>query len=240
MGFKLITICKKYSKFVEAISMFFILVSWGLDWGGSKKWEQYTQTLHNSLSSIQSAYLASDILNTIKIEAAVTRFTNKKSPDTVIRFLGDYADSWKSPDVRYVWFQRFSNELSTINSRLIILKSFNEKQALHIDQDIQMVESNILDIQTELFSKLNINSLDGKIFLKPDFDLMTGREAGVIDGKLSPINKKLLELINKSVTDLTVRKSAYSNMYRFIFIVGSILLIIVKLIDWYCTSLKGT
>lgn len=230
----------KYSKLFESIAMLLILLSWGLEWNGIKNLEQKTNSLHASLESIQEVYISSDISSTIKLEAAVTRYITKIPTDNVIRFLGDYAKSWQSPDVRHEWFKRFSNEMNTIQARLTVLKSINKSHSPKLKNVILDIEAKIVDIQKELFNKLDIQALDGKVFFKPEISQMSGREAGMLDEKLKPINSELLRLINITIKNMHDKQIVYSEIFRLLFIIGSIMLILTKLFDWIISFKKDS
>ena len=229
---------ENYSKLVEAIAMLLILISWGLEWNGLKRLEHNTMTLHSSLDSIQRAYLSFGLSTTVRMEAAVNRYILEQHSDTDIKFLGDYAKSWESPDVRHEWFKRFSNELSTIQSRLMVLKSISKRSSLNIKNKINIIEAKTTSIQKELASKLNIDALDGKVLIKPDLNLMSGREAGLLDNKLNPINDEILKLVNETIENMQNRQNLYSNIFRNIFLIGSFLLITTKFFDWYNSHRK--
>ena len=67
----------------------------------------------------------------------------------------------------------------------------------------------------------------------PDVNLMRGRDAGAIDQRLTQIHGSLTASINETVSALKSSGDRRSFVYRIIFIVGAILLLVCKVVEWW-------
>jgi hypothetical protein len=210
--------------------MICILSAWTLEWRSVREWADADSKLRASINSLQDAWSFANVSAVIQLEAAVTRSiqnrdTNPEGP------LGNYALAWESPEVRHKWALRTANTIGLVNSLLSILQETGQQYNLALNERLNSLSSEFHTIQKELSTKYSADSLARGIPV-PDPILLRGRDAGTIDGRLSKLHQELLPALNTTVSELRDRASQRSLIYRLVFILGSILLVVGKFTDW--------
>lgn len=218
----------KHLKLIEAVGLLLAFTAWTLDWSAVQTWNSDISNLRASIDSIQFAYATNDNSRVVQLEAAVTRATQSNSGVTTDA-LSNYTAAWKSAEVRSKWLSRALNDLMLVENLSRTLKTA-DKELIHKYTRLKVrdIETKLSEIKSRLAA-----SLPPDLTNVPSPDLLRGRDAGAIDSDVRELHAELGGVINEALTVLNRTKGSREQVYRFIFALGALLIVVAKLIEWW-------
>jgi hypothetical protein len=212
-------------KFWEAVALALVLGAGIVSWVYVQDTANAKSNLRNSLRSVQDAFTVSDTKNAIRLEAAVTRASMGR--DLPVGTLDNYAYAWNSPEVRDAWLKRTENEVRNLANILFVIRGAEERHRLNEHT------TNLAEQVAELRSELGriVEALGGEAGAEGALSF-TGSDAGDWGDKIGPIYSALVALMNETTHRLAEKATTRAWIYQGIFILGSTLLVGVRIMEW--------
>jgi len=221
---------KKNWKLLEAAGLLLILSAWVVDLHNVGRHTNALVDFRKSIESVQNVHtqVGRDVL--IRFEAAISRIWPKKrgaqqyDPEA-------YKAAWKSPEVRWLWLRTVLNEMHHLTDIMRTVRIYQDLYDLPPLRSSDRAERAIKAALDDLRSALRHKTMPTSAFV-PDPSIVTSADAVNISRKVSHLFRKTTPSINDTSDALADRKSLWSNVYFWIFAIGSGLLVFGKGCDW--------
>jgi hypothetical protein len=217
---------RKWFVLVEALGLALLLAAWALDWRNVQSLSGASGRVQDSMNSVQNAFLAVNLRDTVQLEAAVTRACSGHG--LVDRPYGNYALAWASPEVRQAWVRRTSSELQNMRNLLLVLQTTQVKYSLPSTAQSAVERVSAL---AYTFSEIQ-GALEAQ---RAEADTPSPSELGepeLREGILAA-HGEIVGLMNSVTEDLANAVSRRSFPYQVVFMIGSALVVLARLGDWY-------
>lgn len=215
---------------LETIAIIVAFVAWFLQWGLSEKMNHATEDFKRLIKEANNVHtqISRDI--SIKNEAAMTRalLNNDSLPDDIS---AKSLYTWQSPEVRYCWLKEFNNDCDEIVHIVEIVLNTEEQYNLKSNPYSISIEKELDRFRKNVQSDFEINRAFADIPI-PDPNKIPPEKAFRYSSQVSDILYKMEEPINYTIDALNKKKSLNSNIYRVVFGISFISLILSKIIDW--------
>jgi hypothetical protein len=226
---------RRHFRLLEAVGMATVLICWALDWSSVQYWDSAKKEFKDNLQSVQYAYAESHRSADTRLESAITRALNRHSPEGLFadqeRLDKIYDSAWESNEVRQRWHVRVADNVIAASNYLLIIKTCNKDYNLNLDKAINGSTDNI-EHTMKLLGEEYFKSPPGTVTAISNAKVISAQKAGEFDSISYDLIKNAIALSNLTAHALYMKSSKASSIYRFMFLLGTALLIIAKLYEW--------
>lgn len=170
---------------------------------------------------------------TTQYESHVTRAMLRKglSADAK-KYSNMYVYTWDDGEVRRSWALDAANNNQAITKVLSLITGINEVGNLGLKNKIELVEIRFNTLYKSLSSKIDFKKIRGKRGQTFDASAITIDLVESSDTQYNNILEDMTNIIAEERLILTDRYKKSSSFYEFLFVLGSVLLILAKFIEW--------
>jgi len=222
----------KHIKLFEAIGLALLLLSWALDWNNFKKYDEGLSQFTYTHKAIQEAYARTYNSSEGKLNNAITRaiiiFNSPKM--RLNNYKDTFNDSWKYHDVRKYWTELYVNQLIKFQQNIKTYKNMNTRFSLELEVDIESLIKKIEPLEKQLHNATGTHNRSHNVFIisdaskseiVPQFD----KYLQVMDDDCLAIDKKIFSRLNDN-------KRKWSIIYKIMYGMGALLMILPKIMEW--------
>ncbi len=215
----------------ETVAIIVVFAAWVLQWGLTEKMNHATDDFKRLIKETNNVHVQISRGISIKNEAAMTRalLNNDSLPDNIN---AKSVYTWQSPEVRYCWLKEFNNDCDEIVHMIEIVLNTEEQYNLKPNPYCNSIEKELDSVRKNAQSDFEINR-DFADIPTPDPNKIPPEKAFGYSSQVSHILYKMEEPINYTIDALNKKKRLNSYIYRVVFGVSSILLILSKIVDWF-------
>lgn len=228
---------KKYISLIEALGLIFALVSWWLSWSSVQRWNDRIDSFVGSIEIHQRQYEGLHLSNLIEYEASVSRASrNFKLTGATTTFDYDYA--WQFAIVRAKSAKIRENTVSYVETMISLIENasiaYNISEAEQLQKAKTKLE-NLIDYIKKNSSQEIFGENYPPIFIASE---VSANDANNIHSELKSIDEEIADSGVALVEALKYRKKLASTWFTVFFILGSVLAVSSKIINFKAESEK--
>ena len=213
-------------KFLELLGLVLVFSAALLEWNQVASWNREKSDLERLVNSSMTNSKFKHVIQSLRMENAFTRAVGKfnyesKSHTNPLAQLRK--DQWKSPEVRALWKKQARLYLDTINENVSLLRELYKKYDSKEPKSITVIEDNIKPID------LLVNTDSFNMETIPDITETQAIEYNkILLSCTSDATKEFEQILNLQEEQY----SWWSTIYQFVFLLGSLLIVLSKFVDW--------
>lgn len=230
------TYSKRGAKLIEAIGLALTLFAGLLSWTTLQTYKTNYEVLLNSAKLINDEFRSDKTILAVSLEAAVTRASATLRPKTTRgKTPTAYVYAWEDGDVRMAWATQAKHYNAYITKSVTFYEDMNKCGCLNVKDKLLAINKKSEELKNELGCKMNVKDL-GRSGVTIDCSQITPEFVEAYTKKQEDVFHDINNLLDDQLSVLSKRKEKVSSRYGIIFGVGSILLLLGKIIEWRHTT----
>lgn len=223
----------KHYRLLEATGMFLVLLAWGLSWISLEHWTSARNLHTRYIQMISEAHDHGGITANVRLEAAVIRdFVNRNVKPENRSGWELYAQAWPSSDVRQAWMFRAYHNVGGLQLLADNMADFDSKYDLGEQGEIKQLRASISQVSKRLELAVAPGQLGNGRPPAPALEKLSADEADSTELALGALAERAFRIAGVLLDEIEKRRISTSRLYTQIFIIGSMLLIAAKVINW--------
>jgi hypothetical protein len=220
----------RHFKLFEAFGLLLILCAWGLSWNSVERWSTARSEVDSAVELNLRSYTGSQITANVRLEAAVTRTSMRNLEREESDPKTNYEMAWESSEVKQYWSYRLQNELFSLSFLRESMGELDKKYDLGLEGELREIRARINSAESRLkLPEIGKRSAPAAIEIPAHISIT---EANDIETSLSSIYLEELRLVDRARHCMEKRRSASLNLYRFLFFLGTVVVVASKIADW--------
>lgn len=220
-------------KGIELVGLTIMLVAWTMDWFSIQKRAKDRasyQELSKAIHDMDTRIRATDL---VRYEANLTRWS-QHNPPPKDKLYDVRAAAWSSPEVRATWVAMRSQDIFSMQMQLVLVINMRRDVGLTLDDaDLKHAASEVQALLDEFQSKTVEFKVGGEPQVRLDVKNLSFKDTFPIGERIDRISSLCRAGVTKTGKDLEERMAFSTCIYRWLFVLGSAILIGSKLVGWY-------
>ena len=223
---------KKSSKFWEAIGLLLILVAWVLEWQSVRKWDEAYNVYWKFFTTFNQAIYTADDQVGRQFQFAISRSVQQIKLDPYDPYTA-YRAAWGYAEVRKLWFEQCMLEVRGVEEFMKNISQISSRYGLRVPPTLSSIEDKRIKLLDKLKALIDPNDANSKVSPIPKAEVISINQA-------EHLRREVIELVSASINPLNElremieqKSRSSSKWHSFFFMLGSVLLVAAKLVDWW-------